>query len=129
MLFRVCEDDDGNLLGTAGGPLCFPVDWTRGRRFSQSRVNSAFIYDGDWFKLREISVRYLIPETFAGQFGFDRASVFGSVRNLKIWSENVLIDPELNGLSTSGNGVELGGESSITASPSRTFKMGVEVVF
>ena len=74
-------------------------------------------------------MRYLVPETLAGQLGFDRATIFGSVRNLKTWSKSVLIDPELNGVTGSGNGVELGGESSITASPPRTFKMGVEVVF
>ncbi len=118
-------DCSGNAPG--GDPRCFPVDQTRGRRFSSFSAISAFMYDGDWFKLREISVRYLIPETFAGQFGLDRASLFGSVRNLKTWSKNVMIDPELNGLS--GGGLVLGSESSITASPPRSFKMGVEVVF
>lgn len=111
-----------------GDPLCFPVDASRGRRFSQGSARSAFIYDGDWFKFRELSVRYLIPETFANQFGFERASIFGSIRNIKIWSNNALIDAELNGLS-GGGGLVLGGESSITASPPRIFKMGVEVVF
>ena len=115
----------GNAPG--GDPRCFPVDQRRGRRFSSFSAISAFMYDGDWFKLREISMRYLIPETFANQFGFDRATVFGSVRNLKTWSKNVMVDPELNGLS--GSGLVLGSESSITASPARAFKMGVEVVF
>lgn len=125
---QTCTDANGDLLPRSQATaLCFPVDARRGRRFSQSSARSAFIYDGDWFKLREISVRYLIPETFAGRFGFERATLFGSVRNVKIWSKNALIDPELNGLS--GSGLELGGESSITASPPRAYKMGVEVVF
>lgn len=59
--------------------------------------------------------------------GASRATVFGSVRNLWIWSRNGLIDPELSGVS--GSGLELGGESSITLSPPRSFKFGVEVVF
>ena len=39
-----------------------------------------------------------------------------------------MIDGELSGTSN-GGGLELGSESSITLSPNRTFKLGVQVVF
>jgi hypothetical protein len=38
-----------------------------------------------------------------------------------------MVDPELNGMS--GNGLVLGSESSVTASPPRRFRVGVEFVF
>jgi outer membrane receptor protein involved in Fe transport len=88
---------------------------------------SAFIYDGDWFKWRELSARYTLPQEWASQVGADRGNVYGSVRNLWIWSSNELIDPELNGLS--GGGLALGSENSTTASPPRMFRLGVEFVF
>lgn len=96
-------------------------------RFSQSAARSAFIYDGDWFKWRELSVRYQLPDAMAAALRADRGTLYASGRNLWIWSANDLIDPELNGLS--GDGLALGGESSITASSPRRFRFGVELVF
>lgn len=110
-LFPVRYDEDGNEIGN----------------YSQSSARSAFIYDGDWFKWREISVRYQMPDDLANALRSERGSLYFSGRNLWIWSRNALIDPELNGLS--GDGLALGGESSVTASPPRRFRFGVELVF
>jgi hypothetical protein len=88
---------------------------------------SAFLYDGDWFKWREFSVRYTMPSEWTGPLGAERGSVYGSVRNLWIWSRTELVDPELNGIS--GGGLALGGENSTTASAPRKFRLGVEFVF
>ena len=95
--------------------------------YSESSARSAFIYDGDWFKWRELSVRWQMPESLAGALRSERGSIYGSVRNLWIWSRNPLVDPELSGLS--GGGLELGGESSVTASPPRRIRFGIELVF
>jgi len=105
-------DEDGNELGP----------------YWYSDAMSDLLLDGDWLKLRQISARYNIPQDLAAKFGFDRAVVYGSVRNLKIWSKNPMIDPELNGVRSGGN-LALGGESSVTLSPSRQFRFGVEVGF
>ncbi len=96
-------------------------------RYSQSTARSAFLYDGDWWKLREISARYTLPERFARTLGVQSGLVFGSLRNAHIWSANPLIDPELAGLV--GDGLELGGDNSITISPPRSFRIGLEFVF
>lgn len=96
-------------------------------KYSQSAARSAFIYDGDWFKWREVSVRYSMPDAWASQLRADRGSIYASGRNLWIWSKTDMIDPELNGLS--GGGLALGGESSITASSPRRWRFGVELVF
>lgn len=89
---------------------------------------NAYLVEGDYLKLREISARYAVPSTYVSGFGADRASVWVSVRNVAIWSANPMIDPELNGLQGGGN-LSLGGESSITLSPPRQFRLGVEVTF
>jgi outer membrane receptor for ferrienterochelin and colicin len=104
-------DEDGNELGP----------------YWYESAMSHLLLDGDWLKLRQISARWSVPEHLSSKFGFDRAALYGSIRNVKIWS-NPMIDPELNGVRGDGN-LALGGESSVTLSPSRQFRFGVEVGF
>jgi TonB-dependent starch-binding outer membrane protein SusC len=108
-------------------PIRYSAAGVAGRPYAQSAARSEFIYDGDWFKLREISARYLLPSGLAGRAGAQSGAVFFSVRNAWIWSKNPLIDPELSGLN--GSGLSLGGESSITLSPPRSVRFGVEFTF
>jgi len=96
--------------------------------YSQNQARSAFILKGDWLKLRDITARWELPSSVPARFGFDRAAITFSGRNLKIWSSTPLIDPELNGLSTGGN-LNLGGRSSVTLSPSHQFRFGIDVTF
>ena len=99
-----------------------------GASTASRRARSAFVYDGDYFKLREVSVRYVLPESVALRMGASRATVYATGRNLWTWSRNRLIDPELSGVSFSG-GLVLGSESSITLPPNRMYRLGFEVVF
>ncbi len=109
--FPIRHDLDGNEIGP----------------FSEGEARSAFLVSGDYVKLREISARYTLPEMLAGRLGADRGAIYGSVRNVAIWSETAMIDPELSGVM--GGGLRLGGENSITISPPRAFRFGVELVF
>ncbi len=108
-------------------PIQYNEDGTERGKYSQSSARSAFLYDGDYFKIREVSVRYVLPEGIASRINANRATVYATSRNLWIWSRNQLIDGELNGLS--GGGLVLGSESSITLPPNRMYRFGVEVVF
>ncbi|MDE2805806.1 MAG: TonB-dependent receptor [Gemmatimonadota bacterium] len=123
-----CGMEEGAAEGCAYAfPTQYRADGTVRGKYSQSAARTGFLYDGDYFKLREVSLRYLLPEDWAGTVGAGRATVYANGRNLWIWSRNQMIDGELNGLS--GGGLRLGSESSITLSPNRTFRFGVEVVF
>jgi outer membrane receptor protein involved in Fe transport len=124
-----CGTEDGAGDGCAYAfPVQYRDDGTERGRYSQSAARSAFLYDGDYFKIREVSVRYVLPADVANLVNASRATLYASGRNLWIWSRNMMIDGELSGTSN-GGGLELGSESSITLSPNRTFKLGVEVVF
>ncbi len=116
---------------TAGCDFAFPTQYDAAGvaegKYSQSAARRAFLYDGDYFKLREVSVRWILPENVSNLLGARRATLYGTGRNLYMWSANKLVDGELNGLSSGG--LELGGESSITLSPNRALRLGVEVVF
>ena len=108
-------------------PTQYGTDGTVHGRYSQSTARSAFLYDGDFLKLREVAVQYALPDDWAGRLGASRATLYVNGRNLWIWSRNRMVDGELSGITFGG--LELGGESSITLPPNRTFRVGAEVVF
>jgi TonB-dependent SusC/RagA subfamily outer membrane receptor len=56
-------------------------------------VNS-FIEDASFFKLREISASYTLPDRWAGTFGAQRATITVSGRNLHTWTSYGGLDPE-----------------------------------
>ncbi|MFQ5570412.1 MAG: SusC/RagA family TonB-linked outer membrane protein [Rhodothermales bacterium] len=115
----VRHDLDGNpVLDRDGNP----------RKFSTSQSGISLLQDGDFLKLREVSIRYALPRQFTDRLGLLSASVFVQGRNLVTLSRQDLVDPELAGL-TSGGGLQLGGEQSITLSPPRQFRLGLEVQF
>ena len=123
-----CGMEEGANVGCAYAfPVQYRADGTERGRYSQSAARTAFLYDGDFFKLREVSVRYTLPESIINTLNVSRAIVYGTGRNLWIWSASEMVDGELNGLS--GGGLRLGSETSVTLPPNRTFKFGIEVVF
>jgi TonB-linked SusC/RagA family outer membrane protein len=67
-------------------------------------VNS-FIEDASFFKLREISASYTLPDRWAGAIGASRATVTVSGRNLHTWTDYGGLDPERK--SPQGTGGEL----------------------
>jgi TonB-linked SusC/RagA family outer membrane protein len=67
-------------------------------------VNS-FIEDASFFKLREISASYTLPDHWAGAIGASRATITVSGRNLHTWTGYTGLDPESK--SPQGAGGEL----------------------
>jgi hypothetical protein len=56
-------------------------------------VNS-FMEDASFFKLREISASYTLPDRWAGVVGAERATITVSGRNLHTWTDYGGLDPE-----------------------------------
>ncbi len=56
-------------------------------------VNS-FIEDASFFKLREISASYTLPQRWAGAIGASRATITVTGRNLHTWTNFKGLDPE-----------------------------------
>ncbi|MGH7527139.1 MAG: TonB-dependent receptor domain-containing protein, partial [Gemmatimonadales bacterium] len=67
-------------------------------------INS-YLEDASFFKLREISASYTLPDRWAGAIGASRATVTVSGRNLHTWTGYGGLDPERR--STQGQGGEL----------------------
>jgi outer membrane receptor protein involved in Fe transport len=97
---------------------------------------------GDYFKIRELSARYELPETLAQRIGGDRASLSLSVRNAYTWvpspqslfspdtARPFLVDPELHGFAEPTNsGLQLGGSQSVALPPPTAFRVAFHITF
>jgi hypothetical protein len=60
-------------------------------------VNIAYIEPADFVRLREVSLSYSVPGTFAQRFlRASGASFTVGARNVKLWSDYSGADPEVN---------------------------------
>lgn len=97
--------------------------------FNPNTSRFSLMEPGDFFKLREVSLRYELPESFKSSFGLINASIFATGRNLYIWSKTDLLDPEMSGVNSGGQNIQLGGAQSITLPAPRQFRLGVTLTF
>lgn len=82
------------------------------------------VFDADYFKLREVTLSYALPEAYRGPFSGAEISFFG--RNLLTWGlDNDNFDPEM-AAGGSGNiqGIEGG-----SLPPTRTYGMNLKLQF
>jgi len=61
---------------------------------------------GDFIRFREIGVTYNAPASFAQKLGFSNLSFNLSGRNVLLWTGYLGIDPEMNGNSDRGGGLD-----------------------
>jgi TonB-linked SusC/RagA family outer membrane protein len=98
------------------------------RRFGPGNSNVGFIEDGEFLKLREVSITYTASSRIAGLFGARALTVTGAGRNLLTWSGYTGVDPEVNGLGQNAfNG--FGVNDFLTQPPIRTFLLRVNLGF
>ncbi len=106
-------------------PARFDTDGNEVGEFNPNNSRFSLMQPGDYFKLREVSVRYELPESFKNTLGFINASVFITGRNLYIWSKTDLLDPEMSGVNSGGQNIQLGGAQSITLPAPTEFRLGL----
>jgi TonB-linked SusC/RagA family outer membrane protein len=110
-------DENGDPITDSNGD---PVD------FSTTEAGSALLQDGDYLKIREVTLSYSVPSSLLEGTGIDRGSIYVTGRNLWEFTRQQLVDPELAGITDTGN-VALGGSQSITLSAPRQLQIGVEM--
>ncbi|MFT6319537.1 MAG: TonB-linked SusC/RagA family outer membrane protein [Granulosicoccus sp.] len=65
--------------------------------FGDGKLNSFTVSDGSWTRIREASISYVLDgEKLRNAIGFQSIEIGISGRNLKIWSDVVGIDPDVN---------------------------------
>jgi TonB-linked SusC/RagA family outer membrane protein len=86
-------DGSHNLEDTAG---------TTARTAAESQGLTPYLYNGDYLKLRELTLRYDLPFTFIDRVGrgmFRTASLSVSGRNLIVWTKYPGLDPDVSNFS------------------------------
>ena len=98
------------------------------RRLHPRQSNWGYIEDGEFLKLRELSVTYSLPTRVAGMFGAQHASLTLGGRNLATWTGYTGVDPEVNGAGQAAfNG--FGVQDFLTQPQVRTFLLRANFTF
>ena len=98
------------------------------RRLHPRQSNWGFIEDGEFLKLRELSVTYSLPSRISGMFGAQHASLTLGGRNLATWTGYTGVDPEVNGAGQAAfNG--FGVQDFLTQPQVRTFLLRANFTF
>lgn len=96
-----------------------------GNKAAQS-VSSRYLEDGSFFRLRNVTLSYNIPESFAKKLRMKGARVYVSADNLFTLTRFSGADPEVSLESSSW---ELAGMYSMNYPVPRTFVGGIEITF
>ncbi|MCA9737443.1 MAG: SusC/RagA family TonB-linked outer membrane protein [Gemmatimonadetes bacterium] len=130
-----CRDGHCPMMDQTGKPdeRQKPVTYYNALGFySNNRNNSYFTEDADYIKLRELSVRYSLPESqlpaALQRLGISRATVNLTGRNLKTWTDYRGFDPEV-GKNTFGGSAAVGRIDEYFYPNFRSVGLDLELVF
>ncbi|HEX2191472.1 MAG TPA: TonB-dependent receptor [Longimicrobiaceae bacterium] len=90
----------------------------------KSTIAGAYIEDGTYVKLREMSLRYQLDDRVVGRFGLSGVDLELTGRNLYTWTDYSGYDPEINMFGTAT--VARGTDFAVYPNP-RTIGFGVRV--
>ncbi|MEG1236829.1 MAG: TonB-dependent receptor, partial [Flavobacterium sp.] len=94
-----------------------------------SYVNSKFVEDASYIRLKNVSIGYSIPESALRQVKFiDNIRLYAIGQNLLTITNYSGNDPEINGHTSSSTAQNIGGGIDFNSFPaSRTFILGIKV--
>ncbi|PCH69099.1 MAG: hypothetical protein COC06_08265 [Bacteroidales bacterium] len=67
-------------------------------------ANSKFIEDGSFFRIKNISLGYTVPESFVDRLGVSSLRLYGMVDNVLLLTNSTLPDPEAVGANGTSDG-------------------------
>lgn len=122
-----------HLVRSQSGDIVYPEDYakipgdlnptTNRKPYDRNTASAILLEKGDWFKIREVSLRYQFPR-FAN---LNALAVSASVRNLAIFGTKTwFADPELSFIRAGGN-LEVGGIVGANPSPPKQFRLGLDL--
>ncbi len=85
-----------------------------------------YLEAGDFIKLREVSVRYDLPDALLGSIGSSRGTLTLTGRNLGVWTDYTGMDPEIN---SAGSGDNFGISEFLTQPPVRYYTLRLNFTF
>lgn len=94
--------------------------------YNRNTASSVLVEKGDWFKIREVSVRYRVPRNWL--VGVNGISLTASVRNLAMFGVKATeVDPETSFIPSTG--IEVGGIVGTTIEAPRQYRFGIDFTF
>ncbi|MBC7000715.1 TonB-dependent receptor [Cytophaga sp. FL35] len=91
---------------------------------SDSRIQSRWVEDGSYLKLKNVNLRYRFPNRLIEPFGLSKLDVFVTASNLITWTKYTGFDPDVNSYSGLRAGVDEGSYPQ-----SRTIMTGLNFQF
>ena len=75
---------------------------------SDSRIQSRWVEDGSYIKLKNINLNYSFPEALIGRLGLSKLDAYITGSNLITWTKYTGFDPDVNSYSGLRAGVDEG---------------------
>ena len=116
----VTANENGDLVENTNAVA--PYDFVRNFQFTDHLIDASFV------KLREIGLRYQVPNKVLDRLPFKSATIGLFAKNVKFWlaDENTFADPEINGPALTGNA---GGIETTQTPPSKSYGVTLGLVF
>lgn len=89
-------------------------------------THAGYIEDADFVKLRELAIRFTVPESISRRFRTDNVAITLAGRNLATWTDYRGLDPEIN---FSGNNSNFTTAEFLSQPPVRFYTLRVDVGF
>ena len=112
-----------------------PGDIARNGKFTSSappwQQHTKYLYDGDYIRLRSLTVGFDLPNSAAEKIGFNKMSFFIRGNNLLTWvkDDNMIFDPEVDVDSKLGDNDITPGQSGLEAPPAGSISLGINLNF
>lgn len=91
---------------------------------SDSRIQSRWVEDGSYLKLKNVNLRYSVPNALIDRFGLNTLDAYVTASNLITWTKYTGFDPDVNSYSGLRAGIDEGSYPQ-----SRTVILGVKFGF
>ncbi len=91
---------------------------------SDSRIQSRWVEDGSYIKLKNINLRYRFPDQMVTNLGLRKLEVYTSAVNVLTWTHYTGFDPDVNSYSGLREGLDEGSYPQ-----SRTITLGLNIGF
>ena len=75
---------------------------------SDSRIQSRWVEDGSYIKLKNVNLNYSFPQALIGRFGLSKLDAYVTATNLITWTNYTGFDPDVNSYSGLRAGVDEG---------------------
>lgn len=96
----------------------------RTETISKYLLSDAFVFDGSYFRIRQIQLGYTLPQSLTKKIFIERLRVFASLDNFFLFSSYPGLDPEISTNAVNAIGLDLGAFPT-----SRKMVFGVSVTF